>query len=62
MTKQLQHDKGIYIAARCGGLRISPYLDNSLQDIQRLVLALEEAAAAAAVLVKDDERKEKVVE
>jgi selenocysteine lyase/cysteine desulfurase len=42
ITQELQQNKGIYIAARCGGFRISPYLDNSKRDIERLVLALEE--------------------
>jgi selenocysteine lyase/cysteine desulfurase len=51
ITQQLQENKGIYIAARCGGLRISPYLDNSQQDIDRLVLALQE------IIVNDEKKR-----
>jgi selenocysteine lyase/cysteine desulfurase len=34
--------RGIYIAVRCGGFRISPYLSNTKRDIERLIQGLEE--------------------
>ena len=34
--------RGIYIAVRCGGFRISPYLSNTKRDIDRLNQGLEE--------------------
>ncbi|CAJ1969538.1 unnamed protein product [Cylindrotheca closterium] len=34
--------KGFYVAVRCGGFRISPYLSTTPRDIQRLLEALEE--------------------
>jgi selenocysteine lyase/cysteine desulfurase len=39
---QLQ-EAGIYIAVRCGAFRISPYIDNYPQDIDRLIAALSES-------------------
>ena len=32
----------VYTAIRCGGLRISPYLDNTKEDIQQLINGLKE--------------------
>jgi selenocysteine lyase/cysteine desulfurase len=33
--------EGIYISVRCGAFRVSPYIDNVEDDIQRLITALE---------------------
>jgi len=33
-------DENIFVAARCGGFRISAYLDNSREDVQRLLEAM----------------------
>lgn len=33
--------KGVYVAVRCGGFRISPWLSTTRRDIQRLIEALE---------------------
>lgn len=38
---QCLRDEGIIIAVRCGGFRISPYVDTSASDIQKLIEALE---------------------
>ena len=40
IVNQLEQE-GIYIAVRCGAFRISPYLDNTPRDIDRLIEALE---------------------
>jgi selenocysteine lyase/cysteine desulfurase len=40
MVNQLKMN-GIIVAARCGALRISPYLKTTASDIQNLILALE---------------------
>lgn len=34
--------RGIHIAVRCGGFRISPYLSNTHRDIERLIQGLED--------------------
>ena len=34
--------RGIYLAVRCGGFRIAPYLDTTAEDVQSLIAALEE--------------------
>jgi selenocysteine lyase/cysteine desulfurase len=36
----LQHEYGIYAAVRCGALRISPYIDNTIYDMEYLASAL----------------------
>jgi selenocysteine lyase/cysteine desulfurase len=40
MAERLAKNKGIYVAVRCGGFRISPYLDTTLHDVDRLIDAL----------------------
>jgi selenocysteine lyase/cysteine desulfurase len=40
LCHRLQHDYGIYTAVRCGALRISPYLDNTFDDMEYLATAL----------------------
>lgn len=37
----LQQDDGIYIAVRCGAFRISPYVDSTSMDIERLIAGFE---------------------
>lgn len=34
-------DRGFHVAVRCGGLRISPYLNTTTQDIHQLIKVLE---------------------
>lgn len=42
ICSQLQKDKYIYVAIRCGALRVSPYVDTSNNDVLSLVQALNE--------------------
>jgi selenocysteine lyase/cysteine desulfurase len=44
MTSVCSHlqERGIYIAVRCGAFRISPYVDNTQDDVERLIEALNE--------------------
>ena len=35
------NSEGIVIAVRCGVLRISPYLDNTVEDVEKLIQALD---------------------
>ena len=42
VVRHLQEEHGIVLQARCGGLRISPYLDTSPQDVQTVIDALED--------------------
>lgn len=39
-TKALK-SKGVHVAVRCGGIRVSPYLDNTPEDVSFLIKALE---------------------
>jgi selenocysteine lyase/cysteine desulfurase len=41
VCKRLQSEFGIYTTVRCGALRISPYVDNTKDDIEELVAALK---------------------
>jgi selenocysteine lyase/cysteine desulfurase len=41
ICNRLQNEFGIFTAVRCGALRISPYIDNTKDDIKALVIALE---------------------
>ena len=36
----LQYD-GIYIAVKCGAFRVSPYIDTTIDDIERLIAGFE---------------------
>ena len=47
-TVMAQQD-GIYIAVKCGSFRISPYLDTTVADMQRLVQALQRHCEAIMV-------------
>jgi selenocysteine lyase/cysteine desulfurase len=40
LCRRLQHEFGIYTATRAGALRISPYIDNTVDDMNDLVDAL----------------------
>ena len=40
-------EKGVYIAARSGAFRIAPYLNSSLEDVDRLLTCLEEECVEA---------------
>jgi hypothetical protein len=40
--QRLQDEKNIYLAVRAGLFRISPYLDNSPNDVQILIQAFQE--------------------
>lgn len=40
IATQLQQEEGIYIAVRCGAFRVSPYIDNKEEDIEKLIDAL----------------------
>lgn len=42
MSELLEHDHGIIVAVRCGGLRVSPYLTNTPEDVTRLIEALQQ--------------------
>ena len=42
ISKRLATEKGIIIAVRCGGFRVSPYLTNTENDVQKLIEGLEE--------------------
>jgi selenocysteine lyase/cysteine desulfurase len=41
MCRRLLEDFGIYVTVRCGALRISPYIDNTQEDIEAFVMALK---------------------
>ena len=34
--------KGVFLAVRCGAFRIAPYLDTTMEDVERLLQALKE--------------------
>ena len=40
--------RGIFVAARCGGIRISPYLNTTTSDIKTLIQALENQEMGSA--------------
>eukprot|EP00529_Nitzschia_sp_RCC80_P023573 CAMPEP_0113492522 /NCGR_PEP_ID=MMETSP0014_2-20120614/28123_1 /TAXON_ID=2857 /ORGANISM="Nitzschia sp." /LENGTH=458 /DNA_ID=CAMNT_0000386363 /DNA_START=92 /DNA_END=1468 /DNA_ORIENTATION=- /assembly_acc=CAM_ASM_000159 len=42
MSRRLQEEHGVVVAVRCGGFRVSPYLDNTPDDVQKLIESLEE--------------------
>jgi selenocysteine lyase/cysteine desulfurase len=42
MARKLQEEYGVVVAVRCGGFRISPYLNNTPDDVSKLIEALEE--------------------
>lgn len=42
------NERGIIVAVRCGGLRVSPYLTTTPSDIQKLIQALEKPEMDAA--------------
>ena len=42
MSRRLQEEHGVVVAVRCGGFRISPYLNNTPDDVQKLIESLEE--------------------
>lgn len=42
MAKKLASERGIILAVRCGGFRVSPYLDNTPNDVKKLIEALED--------------------
>jgi selenocysteine lyase/cysteine desulfurase len=48
MSTALQ-EKNIWIAVRCGGFRISPYLTNTEADIQRLIEALSKVSPKRSI-------------
>ncbi len=35
-------EKGVFLAVRCGAFRIAPYLDTTMEDVERLLKALKE--------------------
>lgn len=42
LCQDLMTHYNVFTAVRCGGLRISPYLDNTKEDIQQLIYGLNE--------------------
>ena len=44
-AKRLMDEFHIVVAVRCGVFRISPYVDNTLDEVQELVAALEKVLA-----------------
>lgn len=43
-------DQGIIVAVRCGGLRVSPYLNTTPSEIQQLIKALDTLGRCTTVL------------
>ena len=41
ICSRLQNEFGIYVIVRCGALRVSPYMDNTTEDIEAFVVALQ---------------------
>ena len=40
MAKKLAEEKGVILAVRCGGFRISSYLSNTAKDVEKLIEGL----------------------
>jgi selenocysteine lyase/cysteine desulfurase len=41
ICRRLLEGYGIYVTVRCGALRISPYIDNTMEDVEAFVIALK---------------------
>lgn len=41
IAKKLADEKGVILAVRCGGLRVSSYLSNTARDVNKLIEGLE---------------------
>lgn len=46
MAKQLATKERVIVSVRCGVFRVSPYVDNSAEDVQHLVGALQKVCSA----------------
>eukprot|EP00522_Entomoneis_paludosa_P018559 CAMPEP_0172463062 /NCGR_PEP_ID=MMETSP1065-20121228/45874_1 /TAXON_ID=265537 /ORGANISM="Amphiprora paludosa, Strain CCMP125" /LENGTH=132 /DNA_ID=CAMNT_0013218907 /DNA_START=1 /DNA_END=399 /DNA_ORIENTATION=+ len=55
VAKDLYHNHRIILAPRCGGWRLSPYLDTNPQDVEALVNALQEIFFSKESLKARDE-------
>lgn len=42
IAKRLAAEKGVILAVRCGGFRVSPYLTNTPNDVEKLIEGLKE--------------------
>ncbi|KAL7560415.1 hypothetical protein ACA910_016166 [Epithemia clementina (nom. ined.)] len=51
IARHLEQAHGIILQARCGGLRVAPYLDTTPQDVQALIDALQDIYFGSAVSV-----------
>jgi 7-keto-8-aminopelargonate synthetase-like enzyme len=50
MAASLKQEDGIYVSVRCGGFRISPYLDTTPADIESLMDALTRVVGAVPIV------------
>ena len=42
IAKRLAAEKGVILAVRCGGFRVSPYLTNTPNDVEKLIEGLKD--------------------